>query len=476
MATGYTPPRYEDIRAAVVAQWKLKFGANADTSSDTVDGLFIDILTLFAQQGYDGLAEMYNQHNLGTATGLNVDAIVAPLFRITRLPATKSTSEIWLYGTAGTLIPAMSAISTVDTGSPFETTANVTIAAGTRAVFVLPASSSSVTFNITIGASTTNIISSGTALEIAADAVVMLLANPNVAEAYVAGVQPDGRAIVFVIMNSTWSFSTDYGDAWDATVGFAQAVDTGPVRASYGTLTRIGLPTTGWEGLTNLVDATLGTREETDAAYKLRHAAAVSGRGNATPRSVSQHILALQGVGAVKLYQNTSHVFVDGRPPHSFEFVVDGGDQAEIAKKIWLGHTFGTQSFGTVTVVVNDDQGLVAQPREIHFSRPNYRYIHVGMVITAGEGFPLLPLSDIQTLLGDKIAEWGNSLGIGRDVYIFEIGGIISKNIPGVQSVVIYLASTATPLDSPSFGVVDLPMADLDYSRWSATRIGASVI
>jgi hypothetical protein len=476
MATGYTPPRYEDIRAAVVAKWKLKYGANADTSSDIVDGMFIDIQGEMAQTGYDGTAEFYNQHNIGTATGLNVDAILAPLFGITRLAATKSNCEVWLYGTVGTIIPALSPVSTVDTGAAFETRDLVTIAASTRAVFTFPTLNTPTTINVTIGAGTTTVVGvSGTPAEVAADVAAALFANANVVVAYDAGVQPDGQGIVLVEMSALWTFSTDVGSSWDVTSGFAIAVDTGPIRASYGTLTRAGVVLAGWAGLVNVIDATLGTREETTGAYKTRHAAAVNGRAFATPRGLAQRLVAL-GVSAVKIYQNTSGVEVDGRPSHSFEAVVDGGDQDEIVETIWLCHTTGTPSFGTESLTVVDDQGLVVQPRTIRFSRPNYRYIHMQVTIVRGEGFPLLPLTDIQALVSQALETWGNALGIGRDVYIFEIGAKIGSVLTGIASLAILLASTPTPTGSPSYGAVDLIMDDLDYSRWAATRISVSIV
>jgi hypothetical protein len=477
MATGYTPPRYEDIRAAVVAKWKLKYGANADTSSDTVDGLFVDILAEMAQTGYDGIAEFYNQHYIGTASGLNVDALIAPLFGITRLAATKSSCEVWLYGTLGTVIPAISPVSTVDTGAAFETSAIVTIAATTRAVFTFPALSTPTTITITIGGDTTIVSSvSGTAVEVAADVAAALFANSNVVNTYGAGVQPDGQGIVLVEMTAVWAVMTDVGSAWNATAGFATAVDTGPILAAYGTLTRAGIVLAGWAGLVNIIDATVGAREETTGAYKTRHAEAVNGRAFATPRGLAQRLVALLGVGAVKIYQNTAGVEVDGRPSHSFEAVVDGGDQNEIAETIWLCHTTGTQSFGSEVITVYDDQGLVVQPQTIRFSRPNYRYIHMQTTITRGEGFPLLPLTDIQALVSQTIEAWGNTLGIGRDVYIFEIGSKIGAALAGIASLTILIASTATPSGSPSYGASDLTMDDLDYSRWAASRIAVSVI
>jgi hypothetical protein len=100
----------------------------------------------------------------------------------------------------------------------------------------------------------------------------------------------------------------------------------------------------------------------------------------------------------------------------------------------------------------------------------------VSITITRGEGFPLLPLTDIQALISQALETWGNALGIGRDVYIFEIGAQIGAVLTGIASLTILIASTSSPLGSPSFGGASLTMADRDYSRWAASRIAVVTV
>lgn len=76
MSTGYIAPTYDEIRSAIVTLWKASYGANADVSSDTIDGLMIDLNALGNQKIYDALGELYNQSKFGTATGLNIDALL----------------------------------------------------------------------------------------------------------------------------------------------------------------------------------------------------------------------------------------------------------------------------------------------------------------------------------------------------------------------------------------------------------------
>ena len=475
MSTGFVPPRFEDSRAFFVSLWKTAFGENADVSSDSVDGLSIDIWTLFAQKNWEAIAEGYNQHNLGTATGLNVDAILEPLFGIARKKATKTTCEVWLYGTAGTLVPALSSVATVDTAAQFQTTADVTIAVGTTVALVYGAVTSPTTILVAIGAIVTPVAASGTPSQVAASVAATLAVNANVITAVSAGLQPDGQAIVLVQMTSPWTVTTTVGAAWRATVGFSEAIDSGPTIASYGTLTS-GASGTGWEGLTNVLDATLGTRDEKTADYKLRHREAVSGRAITTSRGLAQKLLLLPGVTAVRIYQNTKHYEVDGRPMKSFEAIVVGGSQTEIAEAIWLCHPTGIASFGTTPVVVIDEQGLEPQPRTINFSRQVDKYVHIHATITRGEGFPLLPLTDIQSLVGKTLEAWGNMLGLGRDAYRFEIAAKIGSVLAGISMVEVLTDTTLTPGGAPTLAAGNIIIGDRDYSRWSQDRISVTIL
>ena len=470
----YTPPRYEVIRASVEASWKLKFGANADTSSDTVDGLIVDLLALALSKNYQALAQLDSQHFLSTASGPSVDALLAPMFGITRLPASGSTCEVVLYGDTGTIISTGSLASTYDTGTQFELDVARTIAPSVYCILVFPPIETPTIIGVTIGAVATPVsVAAMTALEVAEEVAQQItLSNSNVVIASVVGVQPDGQAIVHVTMTSTWSFSVTDGEAYEVSVGSVTATSTGPQVAAAGTLTRTVDSIDGWVGLVNLVDATPGRNEETDAAYKARHALAFQGIGFATVRGLAGSLAALDGVSSVRVYVNPgSTTDADGRPPHSFEAVVQGGDSEEIAENIWLNHTTGTQSYGSTTYIITDAQGLVATDISVQFTRPTVQYIHVRLTITRGEGFPALALTDAQALLSQEIETWGNALGIGRDVYAPAVSGIVTDAFDGVSNVLVEMDATLGAFDSPIYASGNLSIGVRDLPVFAATRV-----
>ena len=56
---------------------------------------------------------------------------------------------------------------------------------------------------------------------------------------------------------------------------------------------------------------------------------------------------------------NFSVIYTDaeGRPPHSFECVIDGGTDADIAQVIWDNMANGIQPYGNTSEVIQDSQG-----------------------------------------------------------------------------------------------------------------------
>lgn len=267
MSTGYIAPTYDEIRSAIVTLWKASYGANADVSSDTIDGLMIDLNALGNQKIYDALGELYNQSKFGTATGLNIDALLE-LFGSLRVQATPTTCEVWFYGVDTTVVPSTSKVATIDTGINLATASPVTIAAGVYSVIVLPALAVPTVVTVTIGVAVTGVTTDGTAEEVRNDVAVALTGNANIANVWGIGTQPDGRAIILIQKTSTWSESiVGAGNIYPATLGFVSAVSTGPSSAAMGTITRIVDTLTNWIGVVNVIDATSGARAQSDGQY-----------------------------------------------------------------------------------------------------------------------------------------------------------------------------------------------------------------
>ena len=79
----------------------------------------------------------------------------------------------------------------------------------------------------------------------------------------------------------------------------------------------------------------------------------------------------VSGVTTVKGYENRTDVIdVSGRPPHSIEMVVEGGDDQDIIDTLWLVKGGGIQTFGNTSGVAVDSNG---NNQTLYFSRPTPR-------------------------------------------------------------------------------------------------------
>lgn len=159
--------------------------------------------------------------------------------------------------------------------------------------------------------------------------------------------------------------------AGDYTVDF-ESTDTGPVVANAGTLNQIAGPVTGWNSITNPLDAALGRVADTDTVLRQRRVDGLEKNGGATPDAIRSDLLAIKGVEKVLIFENQSDSIVDGQPSHSIEVLVFDGivpsvANDDIAQAIWNSKAAGVGTFGSITGVAVDTEGT---NQNVQFSRP----------------------------------------------------------------------------------------------------------
>lgn len=107
----------------------------------------------------------------------------------------------------------------------------------------------------------------------------------------------------------------------------ATAVDSGPIKAAAGTLTRIVNPVVGWSSVTNVAAAVPGRARETDAAYRRRFQTAYAHLGRDGLENIRSAVLNVDGVTDVLVEDNDTALSITrGRIPiagHSIYVVVD---------------------------------------------------------------------------------------------------------------------------------------------------------
>jgi uncharacterized phage protein gp47/JayE len=222
---------------------------------------------------------------------------------------------------------------------------------------------------------------------------------------------PAGRVVAIPGTETTFETLVDatIGGGGNVSVQ-AQCQVLGPVEALAGSLTEIRTAVFGWASVTNPLDAVKGANLETDESLRRRREEELRAVGSASVAAIRSAVLQVDGVTAVRIFENsTDDTDADGVPPHSFELVVLGGVDADIAQAIWDTKAAGIGTYGTTTVAVLDVEGT---PHDVRFSRP----VEVPMtfVLTAAisSSFP----GDGAAQIKSAIINRGELLAIGQDV------------------------------------------------------------
>lgn len=270
-------------------------------------------------------------------------------------------------------------------------------------------------------------------------------------------------SVVSIPSVGTRFFNPDPGTISSGTVTIEfEAVDTGPLAAPAGTLTQIDTPLAGWNSSSNALDEfTLGTDIETDAAYRVRQVSELRGQGDNTTAAIRAKVGALENVSGVFVFENDHDLTdVNNVPPHSFEVVVVGGDDAEIAQVIADEKPTGIGTYGSTTESATDANGFSV---DISFSRAATLNIYVICNITVDSSkFP----DNGAALIKSALVAFEDNYHLGSEVRSSALIPSIFAATAGVLECGLPLIGTsASPTTSTTITVNNRQIADLDTSR-----------
>jgi uncharacterized phage protein gp47/JayE len=210
---------------------------------------------------------------------------------------------------------------------------------------------------------------------------------------------------------------------------------TGPTVANATTLNNIAVPVTGWTSISNAVDATLGTDEETDTAYRLRQDQELSAEGASTWAAMQGDLLEVAGViDAAVLTNDTDHINGIGDIPHSYHAVIWDGPSplaanADIAQTLFNDQPSGIPGNGNLSGVATDQNG---NTYDMVFDRATQALLYFSFTCTLATG---VTASTIAPLVKAAVVAYTNTnLGLGSEVVALAIRAI-ALTIPGVIDV-----------------------------------------
>lgn len=164
--------------------------------------------------------------------------------------------------------------------------------------------------------------------------------------------------------NNLWQSTGDaiFSGGGIASVQFVCLV-TGPILLGIGALTRIAQAVPGWDAVTNLGAATVGTNVETRASFERRRQESVAKNGRGSAPAIRSAVWGVPGVLDVFAYDNyTNSAMLYGSTnysiaPHSIYVGVVGGEATAVAQAIWQAKDGGCDMNGNTTVTVSDTDG-----------------------------------------------------------------------------------------------------------------------
>lgn len=218
-------------------------------------------------------------------------------------------------------------------------------------------------------------------------------------------------------------------------------------------------PVSGTSGAANV-----GRNIETDPQFRVRRENLLRISGSATLEAIRSALLNLDNVVQAFIFENVTD-FVDGNglPPHSFEAVVAGGDDTEVAQSIFDNKPLGIQTHRDPgpdgrTVSITDSQGF---SRDIKYSRPTsiQMYVEVDIDVDGdlfGGGNQVVG----EELVKDAIKSVGDLQQIGQDVIIIQFR-CAPLAVTGVVDVpVIKIEDVFPPTNTSNISVAGRELAE----------------
>lgn len=382
-------------------------------------------------------SDVYYSQYPTTAEGSSLDN-AAQFGGTTREMPAKSYYSVLCTGLDGTTVPADTLIAT-DTNPAINLTltedAQITRSAFNKAVVVLATETPTSVLSMALNGE----LYSANDLEGLVDAVTD--------EAFMVSYE-DGKLIVEAVdtaSSNTMVLSENLTTETVASVITFSTVDYGDIVIPNGVITKIVKTVAGLQAVENVGSYVAGRLTETDVEMRQSYIDKIYSRSFAMLESIKSAILEnVQGVLSVAPYENdTNETDSMGRPPHSVEIVVDGGNATEIAQQILNTKAGGISTYGDVETVLH---GVYGEDITVRFNRPAYVYVwfQVGVTLNANTN----PPTNYADLIKQTILECMEDVQAGCDVVPQKFTTALYKNVSGIDYFDIRLHATKDPAES----------------------------
>ena len=469
---GFVRPTLQELKTRFTERFRAVFGDTIDNDETGPTGQLIGLLADLFDDAWSCDQEVYASHNPNAASGLALD-VVCDLTGIKRIAAAASQVLVACYAAEANLPLLISSgrqVKRTRGALPFSLRSDLTVqTSACRDIYLtldpVPTPGESVTLVTSFG---TFAVTAPPTSDVALGVYQLLAAAINASAwggtaAYWAdsGAPAAARfkSACLRLVSPDADFAVVDTAAWTVelcgSVGWFDCLEQGPNTVDAGEITKIVTPESGWDACYNLTEEVTGRFAETDEQLRIRRAQSFR-VGFATENAIRQALLnRVEGiVSALVVSNRTMQTDLDGRPPKSFEAIVQGGQDGDIAQTIWDTMPAGIECYadtspggGGIAVELPDSQGYT---QVVKFSRPLTKYLHLKVQFSLydEEAFP----ADGTSQLRAAILAWAvTEFTLGQDVIPPRFFTPI-YSIPGISTVTVLVGLTDGEDDSPTFG------------------------
>lgn len=476
-STGLTIKRAPEILEELNAGIKERLGSNVDTSAFSLMGNFHSNLAIRLAQLYELSQALYDAGNLYNAEGVGLDNLGIQV-GVSRKPATRTEGIAYFEGADGVSIPANTIVAT-GRGDEFFNTTGFTISSSncvkTRVYIGLLVDSTEYKVNLDGVDYTHTSDASATYQEVLEGLQTSVDLSGLVTTTVVLDAESPENSYLELDKDDKNTSMTVSGISYivfdyNVTPQRIYSKEYGPIVGDALTITNIITGVTNWYSVTNPSDFSLGTSIETDNDFRIRILNEFNAVGSGTVDSIATALVRLDGVEDVIVKENTGDTTdAESIPAKSFEVVVNGGLDDDIAQTIWANKPAGIYAHGSEIVDIVDFNGY---EKTIRFSRATIKYITIRVTYSlySEEDFPSGAIDAAKTAI---LLQADDTLSMGSDVIAKRFLGAVYGAATGFGDITIEVATKDNPNDTVLEGDYQdvIAISDREVTSFSTTRM-----